>query len=323
MSEPNMHMNVEATAEAPAAHRGRTRTCVGCGERVDVLAVSGPDDLVRLILGPNGEIAVDARGGGFGRGAHVHARRSCLERAARSGLLRATKGNARRVLFSEAGVGEVGEAGVGDHPAGRPGASVDRSEALSTDSLARAIQSAMDRRIEGLLRAAVRSRHMARGSDAVTGACRRSEGELVVVACDAAAAANLTEVRRAVAEGRAVAWGTKERLGAIVAPAPAPHAPGPVDAAGSCWPAPSHDGGDPHTPGPAGAEGVGVVSISSRSIAGALRQAVRAADAVTSSAGAAVTSQEGALPKGAASAGDGRRRSRGGTGARRARGSSQ
>ena len=75
---------------------------------------------------------------------------------------------------------------------------------------------AMDRRIEGLLAAAVRSRRLARGADAVTGACRRGEAALVVVACDAAAAAELTEVRRAVAEGRAVAWGTKQRLGAIV-----------------------------------------------------------------------------------------------------------
>src|SRR5262249_58077561 len=113
-----------------------------------------------------------------------------------SGLLGATKGNAHIV----------------------DGQDQEKGEALSTDSLARAIQRSMDRRIEGLLAAAVRSRQVARGSDAVTGACQRGEAELVVVACDAAAAADLTEVRRAVAEGRAVAWGTKARIGAVGAP---------------------------------------------------------------------------------------------------------
>src|SRR5262249_39847598 len=122
---------------------------------------------------------------------------SCVERAAKGGLLRATKGAARSV--------ESGES--------------DKGEALTADSLARAIQRSMDRRIEGLLAASVRSRQVARGADAVTGACRRGEAVLCLVACDAAAAADLTEVRRAVAEGRAVAWGTKARLGAIVAPA--------------------------------------------------------------------------------------------------------
>ena len=98
---------------------------------------------------------------------------------------------------------------------------------------------------------------VARGADAVTGACQRGEAALVLVACDAAAAADLGEVRRAVAEGRAVAWGTKERLGAIVAARPvrgklrAP--PGP------------HDGG----PTPE-AVGVGVVAITSRTLAEAL-----------------------------------------------------
>jgi predicted RNA-binding protein YlxR (DUF448 family)/ribosomal protein L7Ae-like RNA K-turn-binding protein len=273
MIETTMHVNA-ATTGGPEAHRGRTRTCVGCCERVDVLSPEGAD-LIRLILGPDGVILVDARGSGFGRGAHVHARRTCLERAARAGLLRVTKGQARRVLSFDS----AGEAGEG--------------EALSTDALARAIQSSMDHRIEGLLRAAVRSGYLAHGAAAVTSACGKGDGAVVLVACDAGPTANLAEVQRAVAEGRAVAWGTKERLGAIIAPAPVR----------------GRLGSDPSTP----SSGVGVVSIASRSIAEALRQAVRAADTVTSSAGAAVTSPEGA----AASDGDRRRR-----GARRLRGSS-
>src|SRR5580693_9202449 len=72
----------------------RTRTCVGCGEQV---AREAPGDLVRLVLGPDGEVAVDARAGGFGRGAYVHARRPCLERAVKGGLARSAKGKVERI----------------------------------------------------------------------------------------------------------------------------------------------------------------------------------------------------------------------------------
>jgi ribosomal protein L7Ae-like RNA K-turn-binding protein len=212
---------------------------VGCGERI---AVSGRDggslgkpssapkppeatDLVRLVLGPNGEIAVDARGGAFGRGAHVHARAACLDRAVRGGLARSTKGRAAVI------VGEDGER----HP-------------LGADALARAIQEAMARRIEGLLSTAVRSRHLARGSDAVTDAWKAGEAGLVMVACDAPAAAELWAVREAVAAGKAVAWGDKLRLGRIV------------------------------SSGNAEGAGVAVVALLSRPLAEAVRQAVQIAD---------------------------------------------
>ena len=59
------------------------RTCVGCGERVEIPRSESPSSvLVRLVLGPGGEVAVDAAGGGFGRGAHVHPRPGCVEKAA-------------------------------------------------------------------------------------------------------------------------------------------------------------------------------------------------------------------------------------------------
>src|SRR5580700_10446725 len=112
----------------------RTRTCVGCGEHVAM----EPGDLVRLVLGPDSEIAVDARGGGFGRGAYVHARRACLERAVKGGLARSAKARVDRI------------AGPDDA----------EPSPLRVDSLARAIQAAMDRRIEGLLATAVRSRQL-------------------------------------------------------------------------------------------------------------------------------------------------------------------
>jgi hypothetical protein len=229
-------------------------------------------DLIRLILGPDGAVAVDPKGGGFGRGAHLHARPSCVDRAARAGLLRATKGKA--FLMPEAKAGEAGHEG-GQSESDR------QSARLRTDSLARAIQASMDRRIEGLVAAAVRSRQVAWDAEAVTSACRRGEAELVVVACDAAlcdvAGADLTEVRRAVAEGRAVAWGSKQRLGALVrlgasavkrrAERLEPGAIANVPVRGKLDPPPGDDG-------------VGVVAIGSRTIAAAVKRAVEVASAV-------------------------------------------
>jgi hypothetical protein len=110
----------------------------------------------------------------------------------------------------------------------------------------------MDRRIEGLLQTAVRSRQVARGADAVTGAGQRGEADLVVVARDAAAAAELTEVRSAVSEGRAIAWGDKLRLGRLFA-----------------------------RPGDPEGAGVGVLSVASRPLAEGLRQAAQIAGACT------------------------------------------
>lgn len=236
---------IQATSDTP---RGKppvrpTRTCVGCGERVDM---GGAVDLVRLIIGPAGEVAVDARGGGFGRGAHVHARPECLRRAAERGLSRSAKARVHTLQM------ETGEA-----------------RELSAGSLAAAIRHAQDRRIEGLLIAATRSRRLVLGSDAVTFASQRGEVELVVVATDAAAAADLTAVRRAVAEGRGVAWGTKERLGAALLR-------GKAEA------------------------GLGVLAITSRSLAIAVRDAVRIADncaAVAGAGGSINASTKGSPPE--------------------------
>jgi predicted RNA-binding protein YlxR (DUF448 family)/ribosomal protein L7Ae-like RNA K-turn-binding protein len=264
MSEAVVHVESGAVREADKAPRGRTRTCVGCGVR-HVAAARGPtprrpaaatagtvdahpdcaDDLVRLVLGPEGEIAVDARGGAFGRGAHVHARPVCLERAVKGGLARSTKGKALAVLGADGT----------RHP-------------LQTGSLARAIQEAMDRRIEGLFAAAVRSRQLTFGADAVTGALQRQEAELIVVARDAAEAAELNEVRRAVAEGRAVAWGDKPCLGRMVTL-------GKTRAADQ------------------DAASVAVVAILSRPIAEALQQAVRIADACAGTAATSVSPKRG------------------------------
>ncbi|WP_437630808.1 DUF448 domain-containing protein [Sorangium sp. So ce854] len=190
--------------EREPSEKGRVRTCVGCGERVVVDDARGARPLVRLILGPGGVIAVDPGDGGFGRGAHVHPRKDCLAGAVARGLARAAKGRVHAIVGSAG----LGAEGVGGQAA--PGA-----EPLTAASLARAIREATERRIQGLVRSAVRSQRAAIGADAVVGSCARGEAALVLVACDAAAGADLPEVQRAIAEGRAVAWGSKQTLGAL------------------------------------------------------------------------------------------------------------
>lgn len=175
----------------PVSRAAHERTCVGCGEHAP------PGEMVRLVLGPSGEIAVDAAGGGFGRGAHVHARAACLAQAVSRGLLRATKGKAQSVSVAVKEGGEI---------------AASEPSPLSAAALAQAIQDAMARRIAGLLASAVRVRHARIGADAVTGAWHAGEAALVVVATDAAATRDLTAVREAISAGVAVAWGSKQSL---------------------------------------------------------------------------------------------------------------
>lgn len=83
--------------------------------------------------------------------------------------------------------------------------------------LARQIVEAVERRIWGLLSSAVRSRQVAAGSDSVSHVLAEGDVALVIVARDAAAAASVSSVARAVSEGRAIAFGTKDGLGALFA----------------------------------------------------------------------------------------------------------
>ncbi len=239
MSEPVMHDEGATEEEVLGPPPGRLRTCIGCAERVDIAS----PDLVRVVFGPvdGGDpakkqlaVAVDGKGGGAGRGAHLHARPGCLEKAAQKGLSRAAKGNVTTVM----GPNEAGEI---------------LAQPASAEALARAIEASMNRRVTGLLITAARTRQLAIGADAVSGADQRGDAALIVVARDAAASADLSVVRNAVSEGRAVAWGTKETLAAAVSP-------GGREA------------------------GVGVVAITSRSLAIPLRDAVQMTISVRSPA---------------------------------------
>lgn len=206
---------------------GPVRSCVGCSERVDT---AGNHALVRLIVSPEGEVAVDARGGGFGRGAHVHPRPDCLQKAVERGLARSAKVKTN-TLVTEAG----------------------ELLPLTREALAEAIRRSTDRRIEGLLLSAKRSRKLAIGADAVRAAWGRGDADLIVVARDAAVS-DMNEVRQAVTEGRGVAWGDKLRLAEFVHGA-------------------SRTGTN--------SVGVGIVAITSRSLAEALLEAIHIADGVT------------------------------------------
>jgi predicted RNA-binding protein YlxR (DUF448 family)/ribosomal protein L30E len=162
--------------EAAAEKPAPRRMCAGCAKRDDA------DGLVRVVLDlVSGELAVDMAGGRFGRGAHVHTQSACLEKAFKGGFAKAFKTKVE-----------------GSAPA-----------------LATQIIEAADRRIEGLISGARRAKHLAMGADAVVETVRSGEASSVVVAMDAAAAADLSEVRKMVDSGKAVVWKNKRDLGAI------------------------------------------------------------------------------------------------------------
>jgi predicted RNA-binding protein YlxR (DUF448 family) len=172
-------MSERDQSEAPRPKRVRTRTCVGCGDAVDAT------ELLRVVLGPQGEdggapVAIDLASGAHGRGAHVHASRACLAKAAKSGLARSFK----------------------------------TKIATSETELVAQIEAACDRRIAGLITGASRARMVAIGADATNDALKRG-APLVVVATDAASVVEHGPVAQAIAEGRAIAWKDKVTLGGL------------------------------------------------------------------------------------------------------------
>ncbi len=148
------------------------RTCVGCAKK------SAPTAMVRLVLGPgpDHDIAVDAAGGAFGRGAWVHPAVDCIERACRGGLSRTFKKEIK----------------------------------LDPKALETSIHDAYERRAFGMLLGARRAGHLAIGADAAAKALDQG-APLVVIAVDAGTVTSRFE--RAIAEGRAVSFGTKVGFG--------------------------------------------------------------------------------------------------------------
>ena len=149
------------------------RTCVGCR------CVAEPAELVRLVAGPEGEVVVDLAGGSFGRGAWLHPRPECMQKAAPAGLSRAFRMPVR----------------------------------LSPAELCERFCVAAARRAQGLIVAARRARKLAAGATVVEQAVSERRAELVLVAVDARAAAEFSWLEPLVASGRALAFGTKAAFG--------------------------------------------------------------------------------------------------------------
>ena len=146
-----------------------TRTCIGCSKK------DAPEGMVRLVVSGD-EIAVDAAGGAFGRGAHVHPFGDCIAQACRGGLSRAFK----------------------------------REIKMSPPALRASIREAYVRRAVGMILGARRAGHLVLGADAVLQAKNPS---LVVVAADAGSI--VSKLERAVATGHAVSFGKKAELGEL------------------------------------------------------------------------------------------------------------
>lgn len=158
-----------------------TRMCAGCGKRVPSM------ELVRVVLGEDeagdqgSTLAVDLADSRFGRGAHVHPSADCVNKAFKGGFARVFKAKVEG----------------------------------SPESFGAQLVAAADRRIEGLLAGARRAKHAVSGVDVVGEALRDGSAKLLIVACDAAAAARVSEVQEAVGRGMAIAWSKKESLGAL------------------------------------------------------------------------------------------------------------
>ncbi len=139
------------------------------------------ETLVRWVLDPNGGVVPDLAGKAFGRGAWLHATPACLSKAA-GGFSRSFK---HRVEVKPA-------------------------------ELEGLLYEAAHRRVGSLLRVAACTGKLAVGGVAVRQMLARGQARLLVIACDARAAIQYPAIERAVAEGRAVAWGNKAELGSLL-----------------------------------------------------------------------------------------------------------
>jgi len=135
--------------------------------------------LVRLVVGPDGEVAPDLSGGAFGRGAWVHPRAACVADAVRGGLSRGLK---TKITTSVPEVTEL-------------------------------LRQAASRRTLSLLQAAQRAHLAAVGTTALEEAERDGSVELLVLAGDAKASAQLSPVMRLAQRGRVRLFKTKAELG--------------------------------------------------------------------------------------------------------------
>ena len=165
----------EMSASVGRPRKVRQRTCVGCGK------VDAPSNLLRLVLGPGGQVAFDLANHATGRSAHLHPSAACFVPAARKGLSRAFRAN------------------------------VACDPALLVEELQRAVE----RRLLGLFGSALRSGNAVIGRMNVDVELGANSIELVVMACNANDSPSQS-LMKAVDEGRVVAWGSTAQLGAAL-----------------------------------------------------------------------------------------------------------
>ncbi len=153
------------------------RTCVGCRAHEESTA------LIRLAHVPSHQpsLVPDLSGKLGGRGLWLHPRTACLEKAVRGGFARAL----------------------------RQAVKVDGQELLAT------LQMQLDRRIQGLLLAALRRRQVAVGTDAVLQKLAACPVSLLLVAKDAAGRRNDVVARASERRVRVVELLSKEALGRL------------------------------------------------------------------------------------------------------------
>ena len=149
------------------------RTCVGCHASAEA------NELVRLVLGPDGSLVADPRGGAIGRGAWVHPTAECVRRAVPRGVSHALKTQVK----------------------------------TTADELLTELAAAGRRRALALLASAGHAKKAAAGATAVTEVLERELAAIVIVATDARAGAELSLVAAALASSHAVRFGTKAELG--------------------------------------------------------------------------------------------------------------
>jgi predicted RNA-binding protein YlxR (DUF448 family)/ribosomal protein L7Ae-like RNA K-turn-binding protein len=166
---------MEVDVRSPHPKQESTRTCAGCR------GAAGKDELVRVVLADDA-VVVDLGGGAFGRGAWLHPRLDCIQRAAPRGLSKSFKHGLQ----------------------------------ISPRDLALSIARAGDRRVLGLLASAKSAKRLVAGATAVAQEIEAEHAELVVIASDARAAAESRAVERMIASGRGASWGTKQTLGAAL-----------------------------------------------------------------------------------------------------------
>lgn len=177
--------DIGASDSATGARSKQQRLCVGCGKHDDA------DNMMRVVLGPDGQVAVDIARRAQGRGAHLHARHACLKAAISGGFSRSFR---TRVRCEMTGL---------------------------LDQIARVAA----RRMAGLLYSAQVSGCLVVGRQAVESALSLGRVDLVLVPCDqdgdhdgvqAAARGGGNALRAAIGAGKAVCWGTKSELGAAL-----------------------------------------------------------------------------------------------------------